>query len=74
MSWGKWFTGDSSDKASFKTGIDDDDGSFRTERMVRESGQSKHSHEVAKGSSDGTQYTEIYKGANATEKGNESYK
>jgi hypothetical protein len=74
MGWGSWFdkgdagsSSDSGDKASFKNSIDNKDGSFRSERMTRDSSSSEHYHDIAKGSTSG-EYKEIYSDKHSKDK------
>jgi hypothetical protein len=62
MGWSDWFSGSNDgggSDAKFKNSIDSKDGSFRSERLTRDTGSKEHFHDIAKGSTDG-KYKEIY--------------
>lgn len=67
MGWTNWFSGSSSegksDKASFKSSRDSD-GNFKSERISKEPGESKHEHAVSLTEATGKGHLETWHGAN----------
>ena len=59
--WSDWFGGsDDGSEAKYKVTQDEKDGGFRSERLTSSDGDKTHYHDIAKTSTDGTEYKEIY--------------